>query len=125
MTDKMSLLAVFAHPDDESCGPGATLAMYAHQRVKVALLCVTRGERGASGANRAIPLEEFGDIRERELGDACYALGISRLTVLRYPDGRGLPARHRSGATGHPPTGLEGQAAGDDHSLAGMLGGAP
>ena len=38
---------------------------------------------------------------------------------------RGLPARHRSGATGHPPTGLEGQAAGDDHSLAGMLGGAP
>lgn len=87
MTDKLSLLAVFAHPDDESCGPGATLAMYAHRGVEVGLLCVTRGERGAWGADQSIPLNEFGDIRVRELGNACAALGISRWTVLWYPDG--------------------------------------
>lgn len=87
MTNKLSLLAVFAHPDDESCGPGATLAMYAHRGVEVTLLCLTRGERGAWGADQEIPLDQFGGIRVRELGEACAALGVSGWTVLGYPDG--------------------------------------
>jgi len=42
--DPHALLAVLAHPDDESFGPGGTLALYASRGVQVHLLCATRGE---------------------------------------------------------------------------------
>ncbi len=38
------LLAVFAHPDDETFGPGGTLARYAAEGVDVHYACATRGE---------------------------------------------------------------------------------
>ncbi|MHA4875509.1 PIG-L deacetylase family protein, partial [Enterococcus faecium] len=41
-----SLLAVFAHPDDESLRCGGTLAHYAALGAKVTLVCLTRGEAG-------------------------------------------------------------------------------
>ncbi|HLA44687.1 MAG TPA: PIG-L family deacetylase [Aggregatilineales bacterium] len=41
-----TLLVIFAHPDDESHGPGTTLAKYAAEGVKVYYLCATRGEAG-------------------------------------------------------------------------------
>ncbi len=40
------LLAVLAHPDDETFGMGGTLALYAHEGVEVHLVCATRGEVG-------------------------------------------------------------------------------
>jgi LmbE family N-acetylglucosaminyl deacetylase len=92
--DRLSLLAVFAHPVDESCGPGATLAMYAHRGVEVSLICVTRGEQGICDdpnceAYQPIPRSEAGLIRVRELAGACKTLGISRWEVLGYADGGG------------------------------------
>jgi len=39
--NKKVLLAVFAHPDDETFGMGGTLAHYAHQGVEVHLVCAT------------------------------------------------------------------------------------
>ena len=44
-----SLLAVFAHPDDESITCGGLLAWCAHLGADVALLCLTRGEHGQDG----------------------------------------------------------------------------
>ena len=41
-----TLLVIFAHPDDESHGPGGTLSKYASEGVKVHYLCATRGEAG-------------------------------------------------------------------------------
>ena len=41
------LLAVLAHPDDETFGTGGTLALYSRRGVKVYLVCATRGEVGA------------------------------------------------------------------------------
>ena len=41
-----TILAIFAHPDDESFGIGATLAKYAHEGAAVHYLCGTRGESG-------------------------------------------------------------------------------
>lgn len=76
------MLAVFAHPDDESFGAGGTLAKYAHQDVQVVLLCVTRGETGIPG----VKLEEAGNIRKRELRKAAEQLGIE-VYFLDYPDG--------------------------------------
>jgi LmbE family N-acetylglucosaminyl deacetylase len=43
-----TLLAVFAHPDDETFGPGGTLAKYAAEGAAVHLICATRGEVGES-----------------------------------------------------------------------------
>jgi LmbE family N-acetylglucosaminyl deacetylase len=40
------LLAVLAHPDDETFGMGGTLALYARRGVDVHLICATRGEVG-------------------------------------------------------------------------------
>ena len=80
-----SLLAVFAHPDDESLSCGGLLAWCAELGAQVSLLCVTRGEHGHGG----VPGPENGlrDIRTRELQAASRVLGISDLILLDYPDG--------------------------------------
>jgi len=44
------LLAVLAHPDDESLGFGGTLAKYAAENIETYLVTATRGERGRFGA---------------------------------------------------------------------------
>ena len=76
------MLAVFAHPDDESFGAGGTLAKYAHQDVQVVLLCLTNGEAGIPG----VKPEEAGNIRIHELRQAAEQLGIE-VYFLSYPDG--------------------------------------
>ena len=76
------MLAVFAHPDDESFGSGGTLAKYAHQGVQIILLCAIRGEAGISGVNP----KEAGDIRMSELQQAAEHLGIE-VYFLGFPDG--------------------------------------
>ena len=43
---KHSLLAVFAHPDDEAFGSGGTISRYASEGVMTYLVCATRGEVG-------------------------------------------------------------------------------
>jgi LmbE family N-acetylglucosaminyl deacetylase len=43
-----SLLAVFAHPDDETFRPGGTLALLARGGVRVQVLTATRGEAGGA-----------------------------------------------------------------------------
>ncbi len=47
---KSVLLAVLAHPDDESFGLGGTLALYAQRGVETHLVCATRGEAGTVDA---------------------------------------------------------------------------
>jgi LmbE family N-acetylglucosaminyl deacetylase len=44
--NKLRLLAVFAHPDDETLGLGGTFAKYSAEGVETYLVCATRGERG-------------------------------------------------------------------------------
>ena len=87
MMDKPSLLAVFAHPGDETWGPGATLAMYAQQGVEVTLVCATRGEDSPWGASPSESSPGLGETRVQELAAACNSLGIRRWAVLDYPDG--------------------------------------
>ncbi|MDP2728127.1 MAG: PIG-L deacetylase family protein [Dehalococcoidia bacterium] len=82
-----SLLAVFAHPDDESYGPGGTFAKYTAQGVAVHLLCATRGEEGTLGNPPICTREELGRVREEELRCACQALSIKEVRFMGYWDG--------------------------------------
>ena len=44
---KRSLLGIFAHPDDETFGPGGTLAKYAREGVDVHVAIATDGAAGS------------------------------------------------------------------------------
>jgi LmbE family N-acetylglucosaminyl deacetylase len=85
-TTRRTLLAVFAHPDDESFGIGGTLARYAAEGVRVVLACATMGEAGKVHDPGLGTREQLAEIRERELRCACDVLGISELHLLGYRD---------------------------------------
>lgn len=78
-----SLLAVFAHPDDESLACGGLLAACAESGVRVSLVCATRGEQGPTGAVRT----ELADARTRELRAAGGVLGLTEVIQLDHRDG--------------------------------------
>jgi N-acetylglucosamine malate deacetylase 2 len=87
LPDVSSVLAICAHPDDESFGLGAVLAAFAARGTRVSLLCFTQGEAstlGNTGAN-------LGALRARELAAAGDILGLQSAELLPYPDG-GLSA---------------------------------
>jgi LmbE family N-acetylglucosaminyl deacetylase len=83
----LRLLAVLAHPDDESLGMGGTLARYAAEGVETHLVTATRGEHGRRGNLRNGSAAELGALREAELMAAARVLGISEVRFLDYPDG--------------------------------------
>ena len=103
------LLAVLAHPDDESLGLGGTLAKYAAEGVDVFLLTATRGDAGRFRGHRPGSSEHpgttaLGEIREKELRAAAAALGVRETTVLGYPDSqldRANPREAIAGIAGH------------------------
>jgi N-acetyl-1-D-myo-inositol-2-amino-2-deoxy-alpha-D-glucopyranoside deacetylase len=76
------LLAVFAHPDDESLAAGGVLAWCAARGARVSLLCLSRGEAGPGGESGSL-----GATRTRELHAAASALGIGTVLVLDHADG--------------------------------------
>jgi len=77
-----SLLAVFAHPDDESLACGGLLAMCAESGARVTILCLTRGEHGPGGGSHSLR-----DVREAELRDAARVLGVHEVVLLAHEDG--------------------------------------
>lgn len=87
MPQLLTLLAVFAHPDDESFRPGGTLALLARRRVRVQVLTATRGEGGSCGDPPLCTPEELPAVREAELRCACAALGLEPPCLLDYRDG--------------------------------------
>jgi N-acetylglucosamine malate deacetylase 2 len=82
------LMAIWAHPDDESFGPVGTMRLAHDCGWQTALVTATRGEGGVSELAALQPGQTLGDFREGELRCAATVLGVDRLTVWRYPDGR-------------------------------------
>jgi len=85
------LMAVLAHPDDESLGLGGTLAKYASEGVDVFLLTATRGDSGRyyghSPDHHVHPgPAALAKIRETELRAAALALGVREVSFLDYRD---------------------------------------
>lgn len=84
----LKLLAVFAHPDDESMGMGGTLAKVAAEGAETHLICASRGERGWFGPEEQNPgPQNIARIRTKELENAVALLGMNSLTFLGYIDG--------------------------------------
>lgn len=80
------LLAVLAHPDDESFGMGGTLAWYAQQGVEAHLVCATRGEAGLVDEHYLAGFNSIAEVRENELCCAVKALGLAGVHFLDYRD---------------------------------------
>jgi LmbE family N-acetylglucosaminyl deacetylase len=91
MNEPCAVLAVFAHPDDETYGPGATLARLSAEGAAVRLITMTRGESATMGDSPLYSPEFLAETRVKELHCACRALGISRHETLSFPD-KGLAA---------------------------------
>ena len=87
MNNDLRLLAVFAHPDDETFRPGGTLALLARQGVRVEILTATLGQAGSCGEPPLCTPQELPIVRKRELRCACTALGIQPPHLLDYVDG--------------------------------------
>jgi N-acetyl-1-D-myo-inositol-2-amino-2-deoxy-alpha-D-glucopyranoside deacetylase len=87
---KPPLMAVLAHPDDESFGMGGTLALYARQGYPVHLVCATRGEAGDCDPQY---LEGFDSVATRREAELRCAAGILRLAGVHFLDYRdsGMP----------------------------------
>ena len=78
-----SVLAVCAHPDDESFGLGAVLTRFALAGARVSMLCFTHGEASTLGRTD----RPLGEVRREELTRAAAVLGVGRVELLDYPDG--------------------------------------
>jgi LmbE family N-acetylglucosaminyl deacetylase len=77
------VLAVVAHPDDESFGLGAVLWELVRAGSEVSLLCLTHGEASSlHGVAGDLHL-----IRARELRGAAHVLGLGEVSLLNHPDG--------------------------------------
>jgi len=89
---ELRLMAVHAHPDDESSKGAATLARYAAEGHRVLVVTLTGGERG-DVLNPAMDTpdvrEHLADVRRQEMVKAAEILGVEH-TWLGFVDS-GLP----------------------------------
>src|SRR5687768_18287325 len=86
-----SLLAAFAHPDDEAFSVAGTLARAHRGGVAVALLTATDGEAGRITGSAVRDRAEAARLRRAELLASAGVLGVDRVFTPGYPDG-GLEA---------------------------------
>jgi LmbE family N-acetylglucosaminyl deacetylase len=95
MAEKLTLMAVHAHPDDESSSTGGVLAKYSAEGIRTVVVTCTNGEFG-DAPGQVKPGEDGHDeaavakIRLAELQTACGLLGVTDLEVLGYHDS-GMP----------------------------------
>ncbi len=86
---RVTILAVRPHPDDETSLTGGMLAYYSARGVRTGVVTCTGGEEGEIHDPDLDPIADLprlGEIRERELREACEILGVSELRLLGYRD---------------------------------------
>ncbi len=93
-----TLLFVGAHPDDESFGPGGTLAEYVLRGHRAVYVCATRGEAGSADPEHLQGFASAAEMRTAELDGAAKALGLDEVVHLGYRDS-GMPGTE---ANRHP-----------------------
>src|ERR1035441_10781373 len=78
------VLAVVAHPDDESFGLGAVLSTFSGSGAQTSVLCFTHGE---ASTLHGVP-GDLGALRGRELQEAADVLEVATVRLLDHPDGQ-------------------------------------
>ena len=100
-----TILAVLAHPDDESFGLGGTLALYASKGYDTYLVCATRGEVGTVDEEHLNGFKDIAELRTDELMRAAKHLGLKNVFFLGYRDS-GMPGmednQHPEAQINHP-----------------------
>jgi LmbE family N-acetylglucosaminyl deacetylase len=103
MTKK--ILAVLAHPDDESFGLGGTLALYVQRGYETYYVCATRGEAGSADEEFLKGFKDTAEMRTDELNRAAKELGLKEVHFLGYRDS-GMPGmeanQHPDAQINHP-----------------------
>jgi LmbE family N-acetylglucosaminyl deacetylase len=80
-----SVLAIFAHPDDEQLITGLLIRAAEHDKAVTRMITATKGEAGTP-LPKISRTEELGIIRHAELLKNGYALGVKEQLVWDYPD---------------------------------------
>jgi LmbE family N-acetylglucosaminyl deacetylase len=80
------VLAITAHPDDETLIAGGVLAAVATAGLDSAVLCLTRGEYGPISEPSLATPATLAAVREAELHAACAELGVTWLKCFRRQD---------------------------------------
>lgn len=93
-----TIMAVLAHPDDESFGMGGTLALYAQKGFDTYYVCATRGEAGSVDEEHLKGFKDTAEMRTDELMRASKILGLKEVFFLGYRDS-GMPGMD---ANNHP-----------------------
>lgn len=100
-----TILAVLAHPDDESFGLGGTIALYASKGYDTYLICATRGEVGTVDEEHLNGFKDIAELRTDELMRAGKHLGLKNVFFLGYRDS-GMPGtednKHPNAQINHP-----------------------
>ncbi|MFD1830585.1 mycothiol conjugate amidase Mca [Streptomyces desertarenae] len=99
MTEQLRLMAVHAHPDDESSKGAATMAKYVSEGVDVLVVTCTGGERGSilnpKLQGDAYIEEHIHEVRAKEMAEARQILGVKQewlgFVDSGLPEGDPLP----------------------------------
>jgi mycothiol S-conjugate amidase len=88
-----TLLALHAHPDDESSKGAGTVARYVDRGVRAVLVCATGGEAGDilnPAMDRPEIVARLPELRAEELREAAAIIGYDEVYTLGYRDS-GMP----------------------------------
>lgn len=80
-----SILACFAHPDDEA-GLGPLIARYVADGVRATLICATNGDVGTVDEKHLQGYSSIVELRLAELGCATKAIGFTEVVTFGYRD---------------------------------------
>ena len=99
MNQRLSLLTVHAHPDDEASKGAPTLAKYSREGVHTVLVCCTGGEEGDlnnpalkepgqpfHGLDETATKRLLASLRPEEVANSAKVIGFSRVEMLGYRD---------------------------------------
>lgn len=81
-----TLLAIYAHPDDEAFGAAGTLCQTVAAGHELYLICATRGESGKITDPAIDPASDLGALRQAELEQSCHLMGAHPPIFLDYID---------------------------------------
>src|SRR5579862_2514200 len=93
VSERLCLLTVHAHPDDEASKGAATVARYHSQGVHTVLVCCTGGEAGEilnPAMDRPEVRQRLHEVRMAELARSAEIIGYDEVVMLGYRDS-GMP----------------------------------